>query len=86
MTKNPQRFFAASERGSEKKIKQVLLSIDAQSLTKSIIKYTFIALLQVMAIGAMVKSALEIDEDTMIQFHVHREEKHKGAGAQKIFI
>ena len=39
-----------------------------------------------MAIGAMVKSALEIDEDTMIQFHVHREEKHKGAGSQKIFI
>ena len=40
-----------------------------------------------MAIGAMVKSALEIDEETKIQFHVHREEKHKhGAGSQKIFI
>ena len=39
-----------------------------------------------MAIGAMIKSALEIDEDTMIQFHVHREEKHKGTGSQKIFI
>ena len=39
-----------------------------------------------MAIGAMIKSALEIDEDTMIQFHVHREEKHKGSGSQKIFI
>ena len=49
-------------------------------------EHMFIAILQVMAIGAMVKSALEIEEDTMIQFHVHREEKHKGAGAQKIFI
>ena len=47
---------------------------------------TLIEIWQVMAIGAMVKSALEIDEDTMIQFHVHREEKHKGAGSQKIFI
>ena len=47
---------------------------------------TLIAILQVMKIGAMVKSALEIDEDTMIQFHVHREDKHKGSGSQKIFI
>ena len=51
------------------------------------ISSTFIATSQVMAIGAMVKSALEIDEETKIQFHVHREEKHKlGAGSQKIFI
>ena len=47
---------------------------------------TLIAISQVMKIGAMVKSALEIDEDTMIQFHVHREDKHKGSGSQKIFI
>ena len=41
---------------------------------------------KVMAIGAILKSALEIDEDTKIQFHVHRDEKHKGAASQKIFI
>ena len=57
-----------------------------KSPKQSNIENMSIAILQVMAIGAMVKSALEIDEDTMIQFHVHREEKHKGAGAQKIFI
>ena len=45
-----------------------------------------IVILKVMAIGALIKSSLGIDEDTMIQFHVHREEKNKGAGSRKIFI
>ena len=39
-----------------------------------------------LTICTMLKSALEIDEDTKIQFHVHRDEKYRAAGSEKIFI